>query len=313
MTALELVPLSISEARAFIAQHHRTHRRLKVIARFAVGAARNRDVVAVAIIGNPKSRQLQDGWTAEVVRVCSIDVRPEGEHASCACSMLYAACWRAARALGFRRLVTYTLPAEGGGEPPRRRLDAARRGRRRILVAPRAASRRCAPAAIETPMGGHDVNVTHGHATRGISPTYRSWISMLSRARGTGSIRDRKIYASVSVCNRWLAFENFLSDMGERPSLEYSIDRIDVNGDYKPENCRWATRREQSRNRRYNRILDFNGQTKTVAEWAEIVGLNYRTLLARLRNGWPAERALHEGVVSKHDCRAAKLRWERVA
>ncbi len=64
--------------------------------------------------GNPKSKALQDGWTAEVVRVCSIDLRPAGDHASCACSMLYAASWRAAKALGFRRLVTYTLPTEGG-------------------------------------------------------------------------------------------------------------------------------------------------------------------------------------------------------
>lgn len=114
MAALELVPMSITEACAFIAQHHRTHKRLKVIARFAVGAARDSEVVAAAITGNPKARELQDGWTAEVVRVCSIDARPSGEHASCACSMLYAASWRAARALGFRRAVTYTLPEEGG-------------------------------------------------------------------------------------------------------------------------------------------------------------------------------------------------------
>lgn len=114
MATLELVPMSIKEARAFIARHHRTHKRLKVIARFAVGAARDAEVVAAAITGNPKARELQDGWTAEVVRVCSIDARPDGEHASCACSMLYAASWRAARALGFRRAVTYTLPEEGG-------------------------------------------------------------------------------------------------------------------------------------------------------------------------------------------------------
>lgn len=112
--ALELVPMSLTEARAFIALHHRTHKRLNVIARFAVGAARDRDVVAAAITGNPKARALQDGWTAEVVRVCSIDARPAGDHASCACSMLYAASWRAARALGFRRAVTYTLPSDGG-------------------------------------------------------------------------------------------------------------------------------------------------------------------------------------------------------
>lgn len=157
MAALQLVPMSIKEARAFIARHHRTHKRLKVIARFAVGAARDDEVVAAAITGNPKARELQDGWTAEVVRVCSIDARPEGDHASCACSMLYAASWRAARALGFRRAVTYTLPSEGGGFSPRRGLDADRRGRRRIVVAPRAPARRRPPDAEQVPMGAGGV------------------------------------------------------------------------------------------------------------------------------------------------------------
>lgn len=114
MSALELVPVSIREARAFVARHHRTHRKKRIIARFAAGVARDERIVAVAITGNPKAKHLQDGWTAEVVRVCSIDTRPEGEHASCACSMLYAASWRAARALGYRRIVTYTGQDEGG-------------------------------------------------------------------------------------------------------------------------------------------------------------------------------------------------------
>src|SRR5690606_12796266 len=77
-------------------------------------AARDGVIVAVAIVGNPKARMLQDGWTAEVVRLCSVDSRRANGHASGACSFLYAACWRAARAMGFRRLVTYTLPDEGG-------------------------------------------------------------------------------------------------------------------------------------------------------------------------------------------------------
>lgn len=110
---LELVPVKICEAWAFIAQHHRHHRPHK-FATFAIGAARTNEVVAVAVVGNPTSRMLNDGFTQEVTRLCSID-RTEGEHASGACSMLYAASWRACRSLGYRRLVTYTLPEEGGG------------------------------------------------------------------------------------------------------------------------------------------------------------------------------------------------------
>jgi hypothetical protein len=110
---LELVPMCRDEANAFIAVHHRHHKPVRV-ARFSIGAARNDEVVAVAIVGNPKARLLQDGYTAEVVRLCSVDPPQANGHASGVCAMLYAACWRAAKAMGFRRLVTYTLPTEGG-------------------------------------------------------------------------------------------------------------------------------------------------------------------------------------------------------
>ncbi len=94
---------------AFIEQHHRHHGRPAGHC-FAIGAARDGTmVVGVAMVGRPVSRMLQDGWTAEVTRLCVL----EGERN--ACSLLYGACWRAARAIGYRRLVTYTLPEEGGG------------------------------------------------------------------------------------------------------------------------------------------------------------------------------------------------------
>lgn len=105
---LELVPCSLREARAFVAQHHRHHRPPQG-GRFAVAVASVRDecIVGVAIVGNPVARCAADGWTAEVTRVAT-----DG-HAN-ACSMLYAACWRAARALGYRKLITYTLAEERG-------------------------------------------------------------------------------------------------------------------------------------------------------------------------------------------------------
>lgn len=104
---LELVPINLREARAFVSAHHRHHPAPRGC-KFVVGAARAGSIVGVAIVGRPVARQLQDGWTAEVVRLCVL----EGERN--ACSLLYGACWRAARAIGYRRLVTYTLPAEGG-------------------------------------------------------------------------------------------------------------------------------------------------------------------------------------------------------
>ena len=91
---------------------------------------------------------------------------------------------------------------------------------------------------------------THGMTN---SLTYRSWSEMLRRARGTNPDRtEYKNYAGrgISVCDEWSSFEEFLKDMGERPSKEYSIDRIDNDGDYTPSNCRWATAYQQRHNQR---------------------------------------------------------------
>lgn len=114
MTVLSIVPMSIQDAKSFVGQHHR-HHKPPCSGLFAVGADRDGSIVAIAIVGRPSARMIDDGWTAEVTRLCSIDPAQDNGHASGVCSMLYAACWRAARALGWKRLVTYTLPAEGGG------------------------------------------------------------------------------------------------------------------------------------------------------------------------------------------------------
>lgn len=106
MTGLEVVPLTLKEASRFVAVHHRHHRPPRG-GLFALGAARGETVVGAAIIGRPVARRNQDGWTAEVTRLCTTGERN-------ACSILYAAAWRACRALGWRKLITYTLPEEGG-------------------------------------------------------------------------------------------------------------------------------------------------------------------------------------------------------
>lgn len=106
---LIIVPITLKDARAFVAQHHR-HHEPGTHGLFAVAVAREgaEDVAGVAIVSRPSARMLCDGWTAEVTR-CATDGTPNG------CSALYGAAWRAARALGYRRLVTYTLKSEGGG------------------------------------------------------------------------------------------------------------------------------------------------------------------------------------------------------
>ncbi|MGK2829221.1 XF1762 family protein [Ralstonia pseudosolanacearum] len=103
---LSVVPISFAEANAFVAQHHRHHKPMAGC-KFTVAVAEVDRVVGVAIVGRPVARALDDGWTLEVNRLCTDGHRN-------ACSMLYAAAWRSARALGYRRLITYTLPEEGG-------------------------------------------------------------------------------------------------------------------------------------------------------------------------------------------------------
>jgi hypothetical protein len=107
--SLAVCPITLREARAFVAAHHRHHPAPRGC-RFVIGLEETDKgaIVGVAVVGRPSARHLDDGRTVEVTRLCVLDGHPS------ACSKLYGACWRAARAIGYRRLVTYTLPEEGG-------------------------------------------------------------------------------------------------------------------------------------------------------------------------------------------------------
>lgn len=98
----------------------------------------------------------------------------------------------------------------------------------------------------------------------------------------------------IRVCARWLgSFENFYADMGPKPTPRHSLDRIDVEGNYEPTNCRWATRTEQARNTTRNRLITHNGVRKTLVEWAECAGMSSDLLRNRIdRYGWNIARAL---------------------
>lgn len=103
----------------------------------------------------------------------------------------------------------------------------------------------------------------------------------------------------ITICQRWRdSFRSFLEDMGERPPGK-SLDRIDVNGPYSPENCRWATPREQSLNRRsytpriwWTRLFTHNGITDSIAGWADRLGVRRESLRHRINRGWSFERAV---------------------
>lgn len=124
---------------------------------------------------------------------------------------------------------------------------------------------------------------------------YRVWLRMKQRCQNPND----KMYGyyggrGIKVCKRWQAFENWLEDMGERPTPKHTLERIDVNGDYEPSNCKWATMKEQGNNRRNNRKYTFNGETRTIAQWAESVGIAHESMRKRIKK-WPLERALTEG------------------
>lgn len=100
----------------------------------------------------------------------------------------------------------------------------------------------------------------------------------------------------ITVCEKWQTFEGFFEDMGERPSDLHSIEREDNDGPYQKSNCCWGTDKQQARNRRSNRIVEFRGREMSLAEAVEIAALPYHAVKKRLNRGWDTERALTEPV-----------------
>jgi hypothetical protein len=134
--------------------------------------------------------------------------------------------------------------------------------------------------------------VSHGQAKTAV---YRAWGHILNRCMNPKNQAYPRYGArGITVCERWFSFENFFADMGPKPSPQHSIDRIDNDGPYSPENCRWATWIEQQNNRRGTRPLTFNGATHTVADWVRITGLSRRCIDERLKRGWSVERTLSQ-------------------
>lgn len=161
----------------------------------------------------------------------------------------------------------------------------------------------CVPAAATS-----DRMTIHGEASpRRLTPEYVVWKGIRQRCGRNPRGRTVKSYRNknITLCERWKKFDNFLMDMGRRPSPEHQIDRIDNSVGYTPENCRWTTKIEQQRNKTTNVNITYMGKTKCIAAWAEEYKIPYGTLRTRIvRLGWGIGKAL-ETPVKKRDKNAS--------
>ena len=127
-----------------------------------------------------------------------------------------------------------------------------------------------------------------------ITDEYRAWQEMKKRCNNP-NVKAYKYYGArgIKVCDRWLnSFENFYTDLGPKPSKDHSLDRKDSNGNYEPDNCRWATKIEQMNNTSLNRLVEYNGKTQTFAQWSRELNFDYDLVELRMRrNGWSFEKA----------------------
>lgn len=140
------------------------------------------------------------------------------------------------------------------------------------------------------------IKTSHGmYGTR----LYKIWSNMKNRCSNPKYLKYKDYGGKgITVCKKWQNFESFLTDMGSDYSELLTLDRIDNSKGYKKTNCRWVSMKEQQRNRSNNTLWTLGKETKTAAQWAEDIGINYGTLLSRVHNSkWSIEKALTTPVL----------------
>lgn len=134
-------------------------------------------------------------------------------------------------------------------------------------------------------------STTHGRSN---DPVYRVWASMVERCSSPDcSSYPRYGGRGIEVCERWLKFENFISDMGERPegNVRYTIERVNNELGYSKDNCKWATYAEQSNNTSANVLIEFRGVTRNLTQWCRELSIPVGAMIHRIRAGWSTEEA----------------------
>ena len=198
--------------------------------------------------------------------------------------------------------------------------EVEKRGRRRVLLC------RCScglekPLLLEILLRG-DSTKCRSCASRAMprparppgksqSPEYSCWHAMRQRCSNPHNASySRYGGRGIKVCDRWQLFDNFLADMGPRPSLEHTLDRLDNNKDYEPSNTRWSSADVQQNNKRSCTYLTAEGRTQTVKQWARELGIHHNTLRKRINSGWNIEQALAEPIRPREPGQPNRLRHD---
>lgn len=133
----------------------------------------------------------------------------------------------------------------------------------------------------------------HGHTINGkVTREYRTWALMKSRCLDKNNKKYKNYGArGIKVCEKWLSFENFLEDMGIKPK-NLTLERINVNGNYEPSNCKWATHKEQANNKTNNVYLTYKNKTMNLSQWADFLNISYSVIRTRKHRNYSIEKIL---------------------